>query len=497
MDAALRFVLGQPWAMLPEMVDTLISIADRANDAPEAVAARLGKPLDNTRIVQVRDNVAVVPINGPISRYASMFDDISGATSVEVLARDFRTALDDPEVKGIVLEIDSPGGQAAGIGELASMIRAGSGQKPVTAYVSSMGASAALWLASAASRVVVAPSALMGSMGVVWPVSVPRKDDKGPKTIEFVSSQSPNKRPDPETDAGRAQMQAVVDEMAAVFVASVAEYRGLDAKTAVDRFNKGGLLIGRKAVDAGMADAIGSLESCIADLNKSSLAASLGGHRGPFSKGIEPMKFNFAKLFTGWMSKGCPESIDTAEIAAIAGSDDETVENQESEDVASTNLGEMTVGLKADTASLEAEIAKAREAMRAEMAAELRAGRIELYKSQADVFLSLHSGKILPAESAALKSAFVASALLDIESPIEGFKALDGFKASIEARAPHKATAEVFRGDAAEVAEHLSSNGLKTLGNGYSDESDADAEIDALLSATEEGRVSLAARKAK
>lgn len=492
MDAALRFVLGQPWAMLPEMVDTLISIADRTNEGPEAVAARLGRPLDNTRTVNVRDNVAVVPINGPISRHASMFDDISGATSVEVLARDFQAALDDPEVKGVVLEIDSPGGQAAGIGELAAMIREGSKQKPVTAYVSSMGASAALWLASAASRVVIAPSALMGSMGVVWPISIPQKDPKGPKTIEFVSSQSPNKRPDPETDSGKSQMQAIVDEMAAVFVADVAKYRGLDPKTAISKFNRGGLLVGQKAVEAGMADSLGSLESCVADLNKSSRAASPGGQSGPFSKGIEPMKFNFAKLFTGWMSKGCPESIDTAEIAAIAGSDDETIENQESEYVASDPVVKMELDMTAVDTVLEgarAELEKGR--------ADLRKMRLETYGMQAEAYLSLHGDKITPADHANLKSAYVGAAMLDQESPVEGFSVLSSVKAGVEARAPHRATAEVFRGDAAEVAEHLSDKGLKTLGNSYSAEPDADAEFEALMASTEEGRAILASRKTK
>lgn len=264
---SIDFVLGQPWAMLPEMVQTLISIADRTNLGPEAVASRLGRPLENTQKVTMHGSVAVIPVRGPISRYASMFSEISGATSVDILARDLTASVDDPAVRGIVLEVDSPGGQAAGIGELAAMVRAASKKKPVHAYVSNMGASAALWVASGAGKVILAPSAVMGSMGVVWALPLPPKGGDGPQEVEFVSSQSPNKRPDLTSKDGRAEIQRIVDQMAQVFVESVASYRGLKPQDAIERFGRGGLLVGQHAVDAGMADRLGTLESVIEELN--------------------------------------------------------------------------------------------------------------------------------------------------------------------------------------------------------------------------------------
>jgi ClpP class serine protease len=194
---AIDYILAQVWAMLPEHVAQIIDIAERANLDPEAVAAKLGRPLDNARKVDVRDGVAVIPVRGVIARYANLFTEICDGTSVDVLAKDFRTALDSPAVHSIILEIDSPGGQAAGIGELAGQIREGSKVKPVVCYVSNLGASAGYWLASAGSEVVASPSAILGSVGVVLPVA---KDSGAGRTIEFVSSKSPNKRPDPGTE---------------------------------------------------------------------------------------------------------------------------------------------------------------------------------------------------------------------------------------------------------------------------------------------------------
>ena len=140
-----------PWAIEPDMLDTIRAIALREGEGVEARQAREGRPLTNARTVTMRDGVAVVPITGPIFRYANLFTQISGATSLDVLAKDFASALGNPEVRAIVLEINSPGGQATGISEFAAQVRAAA--KPVVAYVDGMAASAAYWIAAAAPQI--------------------------------------------------------------------------------------------------------------------------------------------------------------------------------------------------------------------------------------------------------------------------------------------------------------------------------------------------------
>lgn len=271
LDAACSLI----WAIRPEALHVVLDIADRQEvdsgrireamyGAPEAVEARTGRPLDNTRTAQVRDGIAVIPIIGPIFRFSSLFTEVSGATSVDIIARDMATALADPKVTGILLNVNSPGGDADGIAELADMIRAGADRKPMTTYVGHMGASAGYWLASAAPRVVVAETAMLGSIGVVMATRDPRRD-KG-KEIEFVSSVSPNKRPDPTTPSGQDQYQALVDQLGDIFVTTVARNRGVKPQTVLSDFGAGGLLVGATAVDAGMADAIGSFEGTLAEM---------------------------------------------------------------------------------------------------------------------------------------------------------------------------------------------------------------------------------------
>jgi ClpP class serine protease len=272
---ALDVAMATAWAMTPEALRVLLDLADRQevppavvaaamHGNPEAVAAKQGTPLDRTETVEIRDGVAILPVEGPIFRYANLFTEVSGATSVEILARDFTAALDDPAISGILLHIDSPGGEAAGVGELADMIFAARGRKPVTAYVSSLGASAGYWLASSASRVVVSESAMLGSIGVVMAVPDPSKDRS--KEIEFVSSQSPNKRADPNTQAGKAQYQAIVDQLGDVFISAIARNRGMTPEKVVRAGGEGGIKVGGQAVKAGLADALGSYEGALADL---------------------------------------------------------------------------------------------------------------------------------------------------------------------------------------------------------------------------------------
>lgn len=261
---ALDLIAGTPWLIQPDSLETLLAIAGRVNEAPEAVAARLGRPLDNTRSVQVRDGIAIVPITGPIFRRANLFTEISGATSVEVLATDLATAAADPTIKAIVLDIDSPGGQATGISELAGQIRAiDRTAKPVHAYVDGMAASASYWLASAAGRIVTNATGLLGSIGVVGTY---RAEKDAP--IKIISSISPLKQATPDTEAGRAEMQRVIDELGAIFVEAVASNRDTTPERVIRDFGKGGVLVGAEAVKAGMADDLGTLESLLYSLSE-------------------------------------------------------------------------------------------------------------------------------------------------------------------------------------------------------------------------------------
>lgn len=244
--------------------EALRNLVNRAPDW-EAVAARIGRPMDGPRTLRNHNGVAVMDVRGPLFRYRSIYTWLLGGSAVEDHAIALHAALDDPTVRSIVMTINSPGGQIDGINELADMIRAAHSIKPVTAYVEGMGGSGAYWLAAAAGRIVADETAQLGSIGVRTTVVDERGLDEklGVKRYEIISSQSPLKAQDPATDEGRKALQQTVDAMADVFIGKVAQFRGTSAESVTQDYGRGAMLLARDAVAVGMADALGSLEAIL------------------------------------------------------------------------------------------------------------------------------------------------------------------------------------------------------------------------------------------
>lgn len=257
-------ITNEPWATTSDTLENIINIAQRQNANPAAIAAQLGRKLQNTYAVSIRNNVAIIPIRGPLFRYANIFTAISGATSYELLARDFNSALVDESVKAILFDIDSPGGEVNGCSELADMIYNARGKKPIIAYASGNCCSGAYWIAAACDEIVVTDTAVVGSIGVV--AVYEREDDKN--KIEIVSSQSPLKRINPDTPEGQSKLQARLDTLAEVFINKIATYRDTSTETVIKDFGQGDVFIGRKAIWQGLANRQSSFERILTDLNK-------------------------------------------------------------------------------------------------------------------------------------------------------------------------------------------------------------------------------------
>jgi ClpP class serine protease len=274
----LRFVeklANAPWMCTPEHVELLhsifVSYLDRAATGQrldvQAVEREIGRPLDNTRRVTTRGGVAKIPVEGTIMRRASLFTEMSGGVSTEAIAKDFIAAYNDATVHSILFVFDSPGGEAHGIGELAETIREKRdlGEKRIEAYCDGDCCSAAYFLASATSKITTDARATVGSIGTV--VRVKNPDAFKTKThLEFVSAQSPKKRVDPNTEAGREAIQSWINDMGAEFIQAVADNRGVTVEKVLEDFGQGFVMTGRKAVAAGMADEIGSEEGVLAAL---------------------------------------------------------------------------------------------------------------------------------------------------------------------------------------------------------------------------------------
>lgn len=210
-------------------------------------------------VTSYHDKIAVIDVGGIITPYQNILSMLFGGTNIASIKAQFTEAMDDPEITGIMLRVDSPGGLITGVEELASTIAAARGKKPIVAYAYGNAASAAYWIASAADKIVAGPTTMLGSIGVA--VAVPKIRESG--WVEFVSSNAPNKRLDPESSEGRNSIQSRLDAMEAEFISAVAENRDVSQDKVLSEFGAGDVLPAREAVRAGMADLVGGMKDAL------------------------------------------------------------------------------------------------------------------------------------------------------------------------------------------------------------------------------------------
>jgi signal peptide peptidase SppA len=257
---ALNEILNSQWAMTEKALRLMLSVVERNSDI-EALERIRGQRFKATEKATIRSGVAVIPVRGPLFKRANLMTEHCGAASYESVLRDFHQMLASDQVKSIVLDIDSPGGEANGCSELADHIFEARGQKPIAAYIGGTGASAAYWIASACDRIFASDSAIIGSIGVQSAI----RSEKNEGEIRFVSSQSPNKNRDPTTQEGAREVQTVIDGLAEVFILKVARNRGVGRETVLEEFGQGSVFVGAEAQKRGLIDEITTLESVIAN----------------------------------------------------------------------------------------------------------------------------------------------------------------------------------------------------------------------------------------
>lgn len=127
------------------------------------------EPKPNPRAgYDVANGIAIISIQGTLVQKLGTLRPYSGMTGYDGIRQNFLMALTDPAVKGIMLDIDSPGGECAGCFDLVDQIYAARGDKPIHAILGENAYSAAYALASAADRITVPRTGGVGSIGVVW-----------------------------------------------------------------------------------------------------------------------------------------------------------------------------------------------------------------------------------------------------------------------------------------------------------------------------------------
>lgn len=274
---------GTPLLIARAKLDTILAVlGPRIGLAPTELALPVVVPTAaEAEPGPTAPGIAVIPIHGTLVRRAIGLDAASGLTSYTRIAADLDAALAAPEVAGILLDIDSPGGEAGGVFELAARIREATARKPVWAHAGDSAFSAGYALACAAQRVTLPTTGGVGSIGVIAlhiDQSVRNAQNGLSVTALYAGAHKNDATPHaPLTPQATDALQTEIDRLYALFVAHVAAMRGLDANAV--RATEAALYFGEDALTAGLADGVASLDTALADF-----AAALGRGRPPDSR---------------------------------------------------------------------------------------------------------------------------------------------------------------------------------------------------------------------
>ena len=280
-----KSIYCDPWLISPDMHKVLCDIVEAHIAGGEAEQARraLGEALVQSKaaitgkdegkvedkpVYQIMNGIAVIPLYGVIGKRVGMLEQSSGVTDVDVFSRAVMRATNDPNVKRIMIDIDSPGGTVGGVQHAADVVRMAASQKKTMAYTGGTCASAAYWIASGADAIYCDATASVGSIGVYTMVLDTSRayDNMGIKNQVFASGKfkAAGASGTSLSDEQKEQIQKVVDDLASVFKADILRHNPAIAQETM----QGQVFVGQSAKLAGLVDSICSFEKAMDDLLK-------------------------------------------------------------------------------------------------------------------------------------------------------------------------------------------------------------------------------------
>lgn len=278
-------LIGRPLLIAPATAETIMSfIQGRIGGTGSAPAPDASAFIGSRRrpsgyaLTRAQGNTALIAVIGSLVNRGAWLDANCGLTSYEGIAAQVREATTDSTIKNIVLDIDSGGGEATGMFGLAAAIRHARKTKRVTAVVNDMAASAAYAIASAADEVVISPTSVVGSIGVVM-LHLDRSGEMEAKgvrpTLIHAGAHKVDGHPfGPLPEDVHADMQRNVMAMYDRFIETVEAGRGRRLPAAAARATEARIFTGRDAIAAGLADRFGTVEQVLAELSAKKPAPS-------------------------------------------------------------------------------------------------------------------------------------------------------------------------------------------------------------------------------
>jgi signal peptide peptidase SppA len=263
----------EPWAMEERALNTFVQQVALLRNSPVPQAGRLadifGKRPENQAMVVDGKGIARIQVRGVLMKSVSWIYRLFEitATGYDEIGADVAEALENPDVKGILLHIESPGGQVPGTAELGEQIRAARKTKPVNAFIEDLGASGAYWLASQATEISATTNAMVGSIGVYMVFldlsEMAKQQGIEVKVIRSGEHKGMGIAGAPITEAQEKGVQKIIDGMADNFVTAVSKGRE-KSKAEVQAWATGQAWIAKEAKGLGLVDRVQDINAALA-----------------------------------------------------------------------------------------------------------------------------------------------------------------------------------------------------------------------------------------
>ncbi|HHR5902694.1 TPA: S49 family peptidase [Providencia alcalifaciens] len=233
----------------------------------------------SARFYQVTNGIAILPVSGTLVHKLGGMRPFSGMTGYDGITARLQQAIADPDVKGILLDIDSPGGEANGAFDCADMIYRLRDKKPIWALANEQACSAAMLIAAACHKRLVTQTAHIGSIGVIMAhTNYAQQLEKQGIEITLVYSgahKADLSRTKPLSEDVLSQCQREMDSVRTLFAEKVAMYTGLsiDAVLATEAAT----YRGQAGIDIGLADEMVNASDAVLVMTAALNAKAIGG----------------------------------------------------------------------------------------------------------------------------------------------------------------------------------------------------------------------------
>lgn len=260
------------WAMEPEKLlavcDLLAMQAEGGKLSAEEIEAKIAPQTANA-VARREGTVAIVPLRGIISPRVSLTPNSStgGGTTAEGFANSVDRMAADDQVKAIIIDADTPGGNVLGVDEASAAVAAVRGVKPIVVQVQGSLASAGYWIGASADEIVVTSSSQVGAIGVRTAyddITAALEQEGIAREILAEGKYKGEGLLGPLSDETRAYMQGRLAEYYGLFVERVAAGRNVTTEAVRTGFGQGRMLGAAAAVREGMADRVATMKETLA-----------------------------------------------------------------------------------------------------------------------------------------------------------------------------------------------------------------------------------------